>query len=174
MQVLSDRIVVEPYFDSDKLGSIIIPASFQNPEAQQGKVVAAGPLSYWGPGDYLVFHPFRSEPWPGNDQLVSIRATDVVCQLLNGELVPKQGTLRVRPDWDSKLGQTTGSKIFLPPTVKEDNSPVLFGTIEYGYGEEYPVGARIAMQPGAGSEASLGLDLFYFIDHKDVMAIIHG
>lgn len=174
IRAIKDRLIIEPYFDADKIGSIYIPESFKNPEAQQGEVVAAGPDSFWAPLDYLVFHPFRSEKVQGTNY-ISIRDTDVVALLDRecGVLIPKIGDVMIRPDWHSKYGQK--GLIYLPPAVVDaERQPVLFGTIvDYrSITANVSIGERVVFAPGKGSEAALDNDLYYFIPSDEILAVI--
>jgi co-chaperonin GroES (HSP10) len=163
LKALGDRVVVEPYFDSDKIGSIYIPEYFKNPEPQQGVVVSAGPLSPFVDGTYVFFHPFRSQPL-GDTKLIGLHDKDIVATLVDEELVPLEDHVMVLPDWESKTKHK--GIIFLPPTVTIDNSPVIRGTVVRSNSKLLEAGTMVVIPPGKGSEIGY-IDTVYYLIHQD-------
>lgn len=183
MQVLHDFIVVEPHYDSDKLGSLYIPDSYQNPEPQQGKVIACGPSVDWSPGNLLVYHPFTAIPVPGEKTQHYIRDRDVVCSIEDGIPMPKKGEVMIRPDWDSKYKANVGGLIYIPVEVSDAQyEPVKFGTIELIHYDgliiytDYRLsrGDYIIIPPQKGSEIGTKDGVFYFIPIDEILAKVNN
>jgi co-chaperonin GroES (HSP10) len=171
LKAIQDRLVVEPYYDPEKIGSFYIPDSAKNPEAQQGVVKSVGPHSEIREGAYVFFPPFRSLPLQGTD-LISIRDKDVVAFLRDGELYPPWEHYMVLPDWDSKYRQKS-EWIYIPPTVMEDYSPVKYGTIiRCAEGTELPPNTKVVIAPGKGNEIGFKDTVYYFIHHDDILATV--
>src|SRR5690348_18279019 len=102
MRPIKDRICVEPYYDANMIGSLYLPEPFKDPEPQQGTVVSVGEeVERVRAGDYILFHPYRSEPL-GRTGLISIRERDVAARVEGEGFCPVHGELVIRPDWDSK------------------------------------------------------------------------
>lgn len=174
LKAIGDRLVVEPYYDADKIGSFFIPDAFKNPEAQQGVVKSAGPLTeMMREGVYVLFPPFRSVPLQGSD-LISITEKDVIAYMVDEQLYPLWDHVMVSPDWYSKYQQKS-SLIYIPPAVQEDYSPVLFGTIvRAGQGSDakfFP-GEKVVVAPGAGHEIGYKGEVYYFIHERDLLATV--
>lgn len=182
MQVLHDFIVVEPHYDSDKLGSLYIPDSYQNPEPQQGRVIACGPDVDWSEGDLLAYHPFTAIPVPGEKTLHYIRNRDVVCSIEDGIPMPKYGEAMIRPDWDSKYKANVGGLIHIPIEVSNAaHDPVKFGTIlliYYSKEQREQTGLRrddyVVIPPQKGSEIGTKDGVFYFIPIDEILAKVNN
>jgi len=171
LKAIHDRLVVEPYYDADKIGSFFIPDAFKNPEAQQGVVQSVGPTANIREGAYVFFHPFRSLPLQGSD-LISLREKDVVAYLIEGELHPLWEHYMILPDWDSKYGQKS-EWIYIPPSVMEDHSPVKYGTIiRCAEGTSLPLNTKVVIAPGKGHEIGFKDSVYYFIHHDDILATV--
>lgn len=168
LKALGDRLVVEPYFDSDKIGRFYIPEAFKNPESQQGVVVSAGPLSPVRDGTYIFFHPFRSQPL-GDTGLIGLHDKDVVAYLVDKELTPREEHVMVLPDWDSKHKP---SKLLILPDIAHEYVPVMIGTIVRSSSKIFEVGTVIAIPPGKGSEIGYIDTVYYFIHQDDILATI--
>lgn len=170
LRALHDHLVVDPYYDADKIGSIYIPEAFKNPEPQQGFVLSAGADSKVNEGVMILFHPFRSVPLQGTN-LIALRDKDVVAYLVDGELVPLEYHLMILPDWSTKYAQK--GLIYLPPTAQEDHSPVMIGTIAIGTVGEFSPGTKVVIPPGKGSEIGFKDTVYYFIHQDEILAIIN-
>jgi co-chaperonin GroES (HSP10) len=184
MRVLEDKVLVEPWWDADRIGLIWLPDSAKNNQPQQGEVLGAGPLSGVESGQHIMFHPWRGE-WHYMDgkHLLLLRRKDLTAEIRWIQQVPFLCPLRdhvmVDPDWADKYTQPSKT-IFVPETVLEQNQPVLRGTItELGKDllrirRDYYVGAQIFIQPGKGSEVGWGYDrkVYYFIRPKHILARI--
>ena len=178
MKILHDWVIIDPCYDAEKIGSIIIPRSYENPEAQQGIVVSKGPQAQVLVGEYVIFHPFSSIPYPTKDGYICVRSRDIVCTKFDNQLQAKEGDAKIRPDWASKYAQK--GLVYLPPTAREDYSAVLFGEVlqvcayvGIWFESGVRVGDRIVIPPGIGAEAALDTELFYFVPLKEILAVIH-
>lgn len=169
LQAILDRLVVEPYYDSDKIGSLYIPEYYKNPEPQQGVVKSAGPLSPVRDGSYVFFHPFRGLPL-GNTGLISLLDKDVVAYLVDQELTPREEHVMVLPNWDHKHKR---SEFLITPDTSHEYVPVMVGTVVRSSSEQFAVGTVIAIPPGKGSEIGYRDTVYYFIHQDEVLATIY-
>lgn len=179
IHAVGDVIILDPIYDADKIGSIYIPDSYKNPEAQQGIVVTAGPEAKDAgieEGQHLLFHPYRAHTFrhSGSDR-VHIRIRDAVAIIIAGDTYPLPDQVMVLPEWETKYGQKS-DLIYLPPTALDSNEPVKVGVIVRvgSKVERVQLNDRIIMQPGAGSEAGIIDRVYYFLKEEHILAILNN
>jgi co-chaperonin GroES (HSP10) len=172
MRPILDRIIVEPYYDSNMIGSLYLPDPFKDPEPQQGTVVSVGPdVRNIKPGDYILFHPYRSEPLRRTG-LISIRGRDVVACVEGENFRPVHGELVIRPDWGSKYSYS--GLIYVPKHHLEDYQSVPLGWVHLSSDPAFPAGTKVVIPPGAGSQVVWVDTIYYLIQPYDIPAIIHA
>ncbi len=179
MRVLGDQILVDPYYDPDKIGSLYIPDSAKNSESNQGRVIASGPRSGISPNDYILYHPFRGEPVSisGMGRLV-LRRKDIVARAVGNVLYPIDDHVMVQPDWETKYKQPSGL-VYLPQTALEQHQPCLVGTIiKIGVDAladadvQYQPGSKVLMQPTKGNEVAWIDTVYYFLRPSHILACL--
>lgn len=73
MRPLHKKILVEPEYDADKIGSFYIPEAYMNPLSQQGVVLAVGPEQETiRVGDRVLYHPWSEIEKHGEQQKIPV------------------------------------------------------------------------------------------------------
>lgn len=186
MRVHLDKVLVQPWYDAEKIGSLYLPDSAKNSQPQQGKVIAAGPQSLVPIGKHIMFHPWRGE-WHHIDgeDLLLLRNKDLTAQVswVNQVplLYPLPDHVMVEPIWSEKYKQPSRF-VHLPDTVLEQNQPAMQATIcDLGSGlirmvRDFAIGDTVLIEPGKGSEVGWGYDMkvYYFVRPKHILARIEN
>ena len=173
MKPLSDNLIVFPHYDSDRVGSIIIPESAANPQSQQGDVLGVGPKQEAiEVGDHILYEPYQATPldYEGREVLV-IPNYSVVCWLApDGEAFPLPDAIMVAPDWDDYEG-----KMIRPQETFVDNPRVSGTCVRRGKDiNEIIPGQKVFFHTGAGHEVGIQTTVYYFIKEEDILAICSG
>lgn len=179
LHALGDSVIVDPYFDPDKIGSIIIPDMAKNAESNQGRVASAGRDSGLQDGDYVLYHPFRGDllRHEGKDYL-PLRKKDVVAVVNGKVLLAMSDHIMIQPLWESKYAQPKSGLVYMPQVALEHHQPVLEGMIVHVGIEvdrrEYPFeyGTRVLMQPAKGSEVAWIDTVYYFLRPSHILACL--
>jgi co-chaperonin GroES (HSP10) len=179
VQPVGDRVLVEPYYDADKVYSLIIPDSAKNPMSQQGKVMAVGPeqkdIQLL---DHILYHPFVGEPvQTAKAEWLMVESRHVVAWLApDGELFPLPDFVMLMPNFKPD-GVVKQGLIYVPRQVFEVEPPETGVVARVGERVSGVVPGMTVVYPlGAGNE--IGLDtgksraVYYTIKADDLLAII--
>ena len=184
MKVLQDRLIVDPFYDAQMIGSLYLPDSGKNSESQQGIVTACGQDSGVHPGDHVLYHPYRGDPFVINGrESLALRRKDLVGTITRHgdtyDLHPMPDHVMVLPDWDRKYQQPSSGLVFMPDTALEHNEPVQYGMVlEMGWeveqmpGRDFTLEDVVLIAPEKGSEVGWGLDrkVYYFLRPSHILA----
>lgn len=179
MRTLGTHIFVEPIGDSEKYpgSSLYIPASWANPEIQQGIVVASGPDTEVQPGQHLLFHPFRaSRIRVDGRELFHVHQVDCACTVDgDGQLVPFSREVVVDPDFAGRVRDASVG-IIIPASGQSDLGPVLRGTILRVGREVHLVspGDYIVMEPRVGHEVGYIDQNYYILPEDSILARVEN
>ena len=191
MRALAGTILVEPVYDHggrvppgtpyhasgiDIPGHIVyglvIAATGENPESQQGVVVASA-IDEFSPGMVALYMPYHGERirLKGKEYLC-IPDRELVGWLDGDRVQPRKGWLLIQPEWPSD--KTESSLLYLPGHSGL-HDPVLLGRVlRQGAFTTLIVGTRVVMQPDVGFEigmASVGENL-YLLSEQHILATI--
>jgi co-chaperonin GroES (HSP10) len=179
-RVIRNKLLVEPLYAGEKLGSgIIIPDMAQEERPVLGDVIAAGPDAPYYIGDRLVLRP--SIPTVGyplhslHGSPIVIEPSDIVGQMYGKEFLPKPEDVVIVPDWRQKYKQVS-SLIYLPPSALEQNQPVTFGIVtRVGKDcKDLYIGDYVVYPGNIGFEIGLIDTVYYILPEREVLATIHA
>lgn len=172
LHVLGKRLILEPIFGAEKIGSLYVTESYNIEQPHQGEVVFAPEEVPFRTGDHLVVRPFVGEPLGDGryNRLLVYGLGQVVCKVEGRELYPKPDEVMIVPDWSRKYKQAS-SLIWLPPSALEHGEPAQFGTVAR-------VGANITLVKvgdyiifdNKGIEVGFIDTNYYFLKEEDILA----
>lgn len=174
----SDKLLVEPRFDPNRIGLIYLPDYTIDTEPQQGYVRGAGRYTSFRVGSYVLYHRFRSTVfWVGRSPRLILHDVDIVAEANpdTGVLTLRAHDVMVNPDWHSKYNPHKWSPVIEISQVElEDDSPVLEGTVEQigNAVSTVLVGQRIVLPPYVGAEVGLITRNIYIIPEKEILATL--
>jgi len=179
---IGDRVIVEPYYDADKVFSLWIPDSAKNPMSQQGKVLAVGPEQKdVEPGDMILYHPFVAEPIKtfllDSKELLAISPCHIAGFLApDGELFPLPDWVMLAPEFKPD-GVVKQGVLWVPRQVFEVEPPEIGMVVRVGERVTTVKPAqRVVFPLDKGNE--IGLDtgksraVYYTIKADDLLAIL--
>lgn len=172
VRLLGNRLLLEPIYGAEKIGSLYVTESFNVEQPHQGEVVAAAKEVPFKPGDIVLVRPFVGEPVRDGRYLV-YGLSQVVCKVDGRELYPKPDEVMIVPDWSKKYRQP-GGLIWLPPSALEHNQPAMFGTIaRVGDKVTKVKSGDYVIFDNKGVEASFIDTNYYFLSEEDILAHYH-
>ena len=179
--------MVIPYYEAQKVYSLIIPESAKNPMSQQGLVVEVGPKQkVIKPGDYILYHPFSGVllPWrtPNNEELLLFAPSSIAGWFIRGEIYPLPGFVVIKPRFrdngPSRRGSvfTVGQVFHVEPPDTGDVRRIGLEveTVRVGDIVVFPVYGENGRQDKVGHE--IGIDngfsrqVVYVIHESDLLA----
>lgn len=183
LAALGDWCLVNPLYDSDKLGSIYIPNSAKNPQSQQGIVAASGRRSEFRPKDHILYEPYNAEPfWYNDHEYLAVPDRIIVGSVKDNVVQPRPDSVIIRPDFGPSGPRTTAgstiitlSRVFENPQV-QTGQVVRIGSTVHDLHLPIQPGTTVVIPPLRGHE--IGLDspdlkgVFYFLRAKDILAVI--
>lgn len=167
MKAPSNRLIIEPAIDADKIGSIVMPLIATNPEPQQGTVIAGNGIFH--PGEYVVFRPFHRHSFEVNKkEYIVVHIADVVGWLdEDGNLLPLPGYYLIDPDWTDKPDMMPEELFSYYPRTR--------GTIVgVGTGCALEAGTVVLYPHNAGYEVGVKSKVWYIIHESDLLATLEG
>jgi co-chaperonin GroES (HSP10) len=173
------RILIEPHYDPDKIGSIFMPPQAQNLAPSSGKVVATGPSQTEVEVGYLVlvsYARFDSKKlWHDEDRTeYAFYDDDEVVAFLapDAEVFPRKGCVIVRPSWDIS-GVVERNKVAVIQRVF-DSPPPRFGTVLRTAEGVTTVkrGDTVILPKSGGHELGVRDRVLYSIRETDLMGIL--
>lgn len=174
------RILVLPLYDAPTVGGLLeIPDSAQNPQSQQGFVVASGPLATFVYPDLVLFRSWSDHPPVpiriGGIEFLSVANHNVVARAVGNELEPRVRHVAVRPDFTEFDAPTPSGLLYLPPhSARDDVRAPFFGTIiALGAGcREVQLHQRVVIPPRGGYEIGFISENLYLIPETELLAVM--
>lgn len=174
---LRDHVIVDPLYDSDKLGSIYLPQDAKNPQAQQGYVVASGPSAEFHPFVHILFEPYNAVPFKYEDhEYLLVHDKTIIGSITDLAIYPRSTSVIVQPEFPP-AGPTRHGSILLLNRVFE-NPPIPTGLIVRTGSKvtQFRPGDRVVLPPISGHEVGLSLPdmsgVFYFLNEQDILATV--
>ena len=183
---MGDDVVVDPYYDPDKVGSghqpgagalLYIPDRAKNPMSQQGLVVGIGPQQKdIEVGDYILFHPWVGRAFTVKEhEYLNLHYWDVVGWLApDGILFPLPDSVVVKPIFKPR-GPTLSGSIYLLRQVFHIEPPQMGMVVRTGERCKV-VRPRQTVMFGlhAGNEIGLVDTVWYTIKEEDLLATVEA
>lgn len=168
--------LVEPYYDSDKIGSIWMPEEAKNPQSQQGLVLASR-CEGIPDGAHILYTPYDAQVLThGGHEYLVVTDSKIIAIYTAGEVWPRSKSVVLKPEVPTS-GIVAQGSIVIPQRVF-DSPPVTFGSVvRIGADvDEVRPGDRVIIPPFGGYEVGLSLPnfqgVFYFIHSRDLLAVI--
>lgn len=167
--------IVEPFYDSDRIGRIWLPEEAKNPQSQQGLVLASRGCKDIAEGEHVLYTPYDGEPirWEGHEYLV-VKDSNIIAIYRDGEVYPRHESVILKPEFPASGIVSVGSLV-IPQRVFESPA-VTFGTV-VRVGSDVDIvrpGDRVIIPPSGGYEVGLSLPhfqgVFYFLHSRDLLA----
>lgn len=173
LRALGNWLIIDPLYDPEKIGSIIIPNAYRNNYPHQGDIVSCGLNSPFKPGMRVVLRSFVVEPLKAGDRLLAIRDIDCVARIEGKELHPKPMQVLVLPDWSEKYSQPSKT-IIISDVELDDGSAITRGTVTR-IGEKVTsvkAGDYVLFPPDKGTEVGYIDTNFYIFDEDELLATL--
>lgn len=110
VKALRGQLLVDPLYDPDVIGqysSLIIPEEGQNPQSQQGIVVASGSDTHWSYPQLVLYMPYSAKPFTHEDhEYLMLKDHQIIGHVEDQKLIPRPGNCVVEPLWSSKVRQS--------------------------------------------------------------------
>ncbi len=157
---LGNRVIVDPYYDAERVYGLIIPDSAKNPMSQQGKVVAVGDKQKdIVVGDHVLYHPYVGTPFRADGhEYLSVEYREIAGYLApDGEVFPLPDDVMLIPEF-APSGVIKSGLLWLPRQVFDTEVPHIGRVVRVGERVTcVSVGQRVAFDfQYAGSE--IGID----------------
>lgn len=178
VQPLGKKILVNPMYDSDKIGSLYLPDTGKNPNPQVGSIVRVGPLADEAVvGDCVVFHPYHTHPITIGDHeylfVDDLYWYGYAAPTKQGyKLFARRDHVVVQPLWEPEGAYQEGSVILVTRTFI--SSPQRYGiVINIGEGvTDWSVGDKVVLPPRGGYEIGFVDEPFYILPANIIPASV--
>ena len=174
---IGDVSIVEPIYDPDQLGSIIIPQEAKNPQAQQGIVLSAGPEAPYPNLSHILFEPYNAAPfYHDQHEYLAVPARIVIGEYRDNTVYPRSDSVIIEPEF-GPIGATKIGSIITLARVFE-NPPVQTGTVVRCGSDVKTLhaGDHVLVPPTSGHEVGLDIPdfrgVFYFLPESSILAIL--
>lgn len=177
---LADHILIEPYFDPIKIGSIYMPPAAQNEAPSHGTVRAVGPLQREIEERFEVIVSTvewvkkAKFEWLGDSYVYLYTDREVIAFLTrDGEVFPRRDRIILRPNWN-RSGVVKHGLIYTIDRVFEAPKPPQWGTV-LRVGEDVKTirsGDEVVIPRNGGNELGVKDTVYYSIKEKDIPGII--
>lgn len=190
LKAMRGTVVVEPMYDlggavpagtpyhannvkieGHEVYGMVIAATGENPQSQQGIVVSSG-IDEFVPGMCALYMPFHGFPLKHRGkEYLSIPDRELAAWLVDRDVMPRKGHLLIRPEFPSE--KTRSGLLYLPQFVGAADPVETGHVVRGGAFTSIESGTRVVIPKDRGFEIGTTENL-YVINEQYIPATLHN